>query len=137
MTRLVRTAFNLFLMMFCVTALLIGCQGGATKAGTQYKMLASRELEARFEGDLATVHDTAVGVLRDDYAFTITKDAKDALEGVIEATTARNDRVTVQTYKESSGITAVQVWAGPFGDRSRAEDILNTIEAKIPGGVAK
>ena len=134
MPRFVRTTFNLLLLMSCFFALLMGCQGGATKAGTQYKMLTSRELEARFEGDLATVHDTAVGVLRDDYAFTITKDAKDALEGVIEATTARNDRITVQLYKESAGITAIQVWAGPFGDRERAEDILNTIESKLSAG---
>lgn len=135
MNRPVRIAFSLLAMLMIGASLMVGCQG-STKAGTKYSMLPTRELEARVEGDLATVHDTAVAVLRDDYEFTIDREAKDRLAGEIRATTAMRDKVTVQTYKIGNNITTIQVWAGPLGNKSRAEDILNTIEERLTGGGA-
>lgn len=135
MTRHVRSALSLLAVITIATTLMIGCQG-STKAGTKYNMLPTRELEARVEGDLAHVHDTAVAVLRDEYQFTIDREAKDKIAGEIKATTAMRDKITVQTYRVGNNITTIQVWAGPMGNKGRAEDILNTIEERLSGGGA-
>jgi hypothetical protein len=132
MNRHVRIAFSLLAVIVLGTTLMVGCQG-STKAGTKYNMLPTRELEARVEGDLASVHDTAVAVLRDEYQFTIDREAKDRIAGEIRATTALRDKVTIQTYRVGNNITTIQVWAGPMGNKARAEDILNTIEQRLGG----
>jgi hypothetical protein len=137
MTRFARFAFGLTVGMILAVSLLTGCTG-TTKTGTKYTVTANRKLEAQLHGDLTTIHNKSVEVLRDQYAFTITREAKDAMEGVVEATTARNDKVSVHTYKAADDMTTVKVWfgGGPFGDTSRAEDLLGAIEEGLPQAAA-
>jgi hypothetical protein len=116
--------------LLIAAAALTSCKG-TTKSGTAYTQLPNRELEVLLNEDLATVHKTAVDVLKDDFGYTIKKEAKDALEGVIEAATAQNDKVTVQTFKDGDNVTKVQVWVGPLGDRPKSELILSKLEEQL------
>jgi hypothetical protein len=131
MTRFAKSALGLFAGMTLALALMAGCEG-TTKSGTKYTVLPSRELQASYSADLATVHDKSVALLKDKYQFNVTREARDAMEGVVEATTARNDKVTVQTYAEGN-MTTVQVWFGdgPFGSQSKAQDVLESIEQSL------
>jgi hypothetical protein len=113
-------------------ASLSGCSG-STKAGTKYTQLPDRSLQAIFSGDLATVHNRAANVLKDDFEFTVTKDKKDALAGIIEAKTAKDEIVTVSTFKEGENTTKVRVNAGFLKSANTAEQILSKIEASLPG----
>lgn len=110
---------------------LAGCTG-STKSGTKYTQLPNRKLEAVFTGSLSTVHDRAAAVLKDDFHYTITKDKKDALEGVIQAKTAKDETVTVETYKEGDKTTKVVVDAGFMKSADQAEKILSAIEDSLP-----
>ena len=132
MTRFARFALALLVVLAVSLMVMSGCQG-TTKAGTNYKRWPTGAIEARLEGDLTTVHNKALTVLRDQFGFTITRDSRDALNGVVEATTARKDHVSVETSKEAGNITLVKVSAGTF-DSSRAENILNSIEDALHEG---
>jgi hypothetical protein len=118
------------LLISCIAAL-DGCKG-ATKSGTPYTMLASRAIQAYLPGDLITVHTRAVAVVRDDFLFTITRDSHDALEGVIEALTARKDSVRIETFKHSDESTKIRVFVGPLGDEHVENEILSKIESTLP-----
>lgn len=119
------------LLLTACAAVLEGCKG-ATKTGTPYTMLASRAIQAYLPGDLQTVHAKAVAVVRDDFLFTITRDSHDALEGVIEALTARKDSVRIETFKHSDDSTKVRVFVGPLGDEHVENEILSKIESTLP-----
>ena len=118
-------------MLLLSAIALAGCKG-ATKTGTPYTVLPSRAIQAYLTGNLVTVHQTAVKVLRDDYLFTITRESHDALEGIIEAKTARNDTVRVETFKHSDTSTKTRVFVGMIGDEKLAADILSKIEESLP-----
>jgi len=105
---------------------------GNTKAGTKYTQLPNRALQAVFSGDLETVHNRAAAVLKDDFHYTITKDKKDALEGIIEAKTAKDELVKVETYKQGDKTTKVVVYAGFLKSADQAEKILSAIEDSLP-----
>jgi hypothetical protein len=118
-------------LMFALSAGLTGCKG-TTKAGTAYTVLPDRAIQAYLSGNLATVHQAAVKVLRDDFLYTITRDSHDALEGIVEAKTARNATVRVETFKHGEDVTKTRVSLGMVGDHDLANDILSKIEASLP-----
>ena len=119
------------LMMLTAAVGFSGCKG-ATKSGTPYSVLANGSIQAYLNGDLATVHQAAVKVLRDDFLYTVTRDSHDALEGIIEAKTARDATVRVETFKHSDDSTKTRVFAGMVGETALANDILSKIEASLP-----
>ena len=119
------------IMLLATIAVISGCKG-ATKSGTPYTVLANGSIQAYLNGDLATVHQTAVKVLRDDFLYTVTRDSHDALEGIIEAKTARNVTVRVETFKHSDESTKTRVFAGMVGETALANDILSNIEESLP-----
>jgi hypothetical protein len=115
-------------------AILPACEG-TTRSGTKYtQTFPTRSLQVRLPYELLAVHEAAVDVLKNDFGFAVNREAHDALEGVIKASTARNDKVTVDTFKEGDRVTNVKVWVGPYGDKIKAEAILNKIEAKLSEG---
>lgn len=125
-----RIVHSLAVALTLVAAALAGCKG-STKSGTTYKQLPTRELQAYLNGDVETVHQKAVAVLRDDYGYQITKEAKDATQGKVEAKTARDDTVRVETFKDGEKVTKIQVWVGPIGDETKASQILSKIESSL------
>ena len=124
------------LLTVAAAAILTGCKG-ATKSGTPYTVLANGSIQAYLNGNLATVHETAVKVLREDFLYTVTRDSHDALEGIIEAKTARNATVRVETFKNSDDSTKTRVFAGMVGETTLANDILSKIEASLPAAADK
>lgn len=137
MTRFARIGFGLALGLICAVAFIAGCQG-TTSAGTKYTMRPDRKLQAQLPAELGSVHDKAVAVLRNEYQFNVTREAKDRDTGVVEARTARNEKVTVHTYREGPNLTTVRVWhgGGPFGDTGKASQILNAIEGSVSPNAA-
>lgn len=124
-------AMSLVMVAACVVSVVVGCQG-STKQGTTYTILPSREIQTTLSADLPTVHARALKVLRDDLAYTIESEAKDGLEGIIKARTARNDMVRVETFKEADNQTKVQVYSGFITGEDKARQVLEMIVAGIP-----
>ena len=114
----------------CALGTLPGCTG-TTSTGTMYKMTATRELTTTLRGDLAHVHQTALEVLRDDFGYTVKSERRDALEGIVEASTAKEDGVRVETYRETDELTKIEVWVGPLGNEKFAKQILSKIETSL------
>jgi hypothetical protein len=130
MTRIRRIAMSLGVALFCGIGLLAGCTG-QTKSGTSYSKLPNGELQMYMQSDLPTIHDKAVVVLRDQFGYKIEKQNRDALTGQIIARTARNERVSVETYKNGDNSTKVQVSAG-FANDYVSREILSELEASFP-----
>ena len=107
----------------------LGCSG-TSQAGTPYTLKIDRELRAFIPLDLNTTHTTARSMLEDEFLFEITNDALDAREGIIEATTAKDRAVRLETYAMGDQ-TAVEVFVGPFGDYRAAEDIFSSLERRL------
>ncbi|MGI9013511.1 MAG: DUF3568 family protein [Phycisphaerales bacterium] len=119
-----------FTVASCALSTLPACTG-TTSTGTMYKMTATRELTTTLRGDLAYVHETALRVLRDDFGYIVKNERRDALEGIIEATTAKEDGVRVETYRETDELTRIEVWVGPLGNETFAKQILSKIETSL------
>lgn len=121
-----------------LTASLIGAAvaltacSGTTKSGRSYTFTVDRNVEAMIVAGHETVHATSERVLKEDLGYTIVRSDTDALEGIVEARTARGDSVVVETFKEGERSTRVQVFVGPLGDESRAVTILERIEQGLP-----
>ncbi|TVQ61201.1 MAG: DUF3568 family protein [Phycisphaerales bacterium] len=113
-----------------LAAPLAGCQG-STKRGSVYNIKPDRRIEAYMPGALERVHKTALEVVRDDFAYSIRREAVDAREGVIEARTARDESVRVDTYIAGGSVTRIEVKVGMLGDVQAARDILSAIEARL------
>lgn len=113
-----------------LAAFMISCSG-ATRSGTAYTLKPDREIEAYLPGDLAKVHDTAVKVLRDNLNYTISKDVKDAREGLVEALTAKGDTVRVETYISTQKVTRTEVFVGPLGNEDAMRDVLEAISKEL------
>ncbi|MCI0366693.1 MAG: DUF3568 domain-containing protein [Phycisphaerales bacterium] len=130
MTRIWRIVMSFGVVLFCAVGLLAGCSG-QTKSGTSYSKLPNGELQMYMQSDLRTIHDKAVVVLRDQFGYKIEKHDCDALAGQIVARTARNERISVETYKHADNSTKVQVSAG-FGNEYVSREILSELEASFP-----
>ena len=108
-----------------------GCSS-TTSTGTKYTMGINREIQAVLRGNLETVHNTAKDVLENYFGFNIIDARRDALEGIVEARNAKNNTVRVETYKQSDGITKIEVFVGPLGKEGPASQILSQIETSLP-----
>jgi len=62
--------------------------------------------------------------------FTTKKDAKDALKGVIEATTADDKSVTITVTKVSENTSQVDVSAGPL-NKGLAQTVMSKIRESL------
>lgn len=112
-------------VVFVVVA--AGCTG-TTNTGRSYTFTMDRNVEAMILGGHESVHAASERVLKEDLGYTIVRSDSDALEGIVEARTARGDSVVVETFKEGETSTRLQVFVGPLGDKSRAVTILERIE---------
>lgn len=109
---------------------LVGCQG-STRRGSVYSIKPDRRIEAYMPGKLQDVHKIALEVVRDDFAYSVRREAVDAREGVIEARTARDEAVRVDTFVSGASVTRIEVKVGVLGDVAAAREILSAIEARI------
>ncbi len=107
-----------------------GCTG-TTKTGRAYTFTVDRNVEAMIVSPHENVHATSERVLKEDLGYTIVRSDRDALEGIVEARTARGDSVVVETFKEGETTTRIQVFVGPMGDKSRGVTILERIEQAL------
>jgi hypothetical protein len=116
-----------------VTALAVlpaGCSG-TTNDGAVYTVKIDREMRSHVKADLFTTHTTAIDLLADEFHYTITLEARDAREGVVEARTAKNRTVRVESYKVADETTVVDIWVGPLGDAAAELDILNALQRRL------
>lgn len=127
--RSTRTAVALAAALAIPALLLTACTG-ATRSGSVYTMKADREIETYLPGSVGEVHDAALYVVRERLRYRVLREAVDAREGVIEARTARDAAVRVETYRESAAVTRIEVFVGPFGDEPAMKEILSEIEAE-------
>ncbi len=109
---------------------LAGCQG-MTSGGTVYTMTVTREVQAYLPTDSFTAHYAAMEVLERDYLYSVTSDAVDARQGRIEARTATNTSVRVETARAGEGLTRIDIFVAPLGNETAAADILGSIERRI------
>jgi hypothetical protein len=128
MKHLNQVVVGLCILVACMSS---GCQG-STKTGTKYTQLPDRSLQANLSGSMETVHSRAVAVLKDDFHYVIVKDKHDAQEGIIEARTARDNTVTVETFRQGDNVTKVRVNAGFLKSTDHAEESLDKIESSLP-----
>ena len=132
-----RRTIHLTVLFICLGSLAVyaGCEG-TTAQGTLYTVQPNRELETFFPFDLDTVHRAAVAAVQTDMGYTLQKQALDAREGIIEARTAKDHLVRVETYKHGERVTRIEVFAGPGGNETLAREILNAIESRVLGTAA-
>lgn len=117
------------LLMLCVIGLVVGAGcSGKTTAGRSYTFTVDRKVQVYMASPLEKTHSTAERVLYEDLGYRIASSRVDALEGLIEAKTARDDTVRVETFKDGENMTRVRVFTGPMGDRSRSVTIVERIE---------
>lgn len=116
-------------ILLCLIGLVAGpgC-AGKTSAGRSYTFTMDRKVQVYMASSLENTHTTAERVLREDLGYRIESSRVDALEGLIEAKTARDDTVRVETFKDGESTTRVRVFTGPMGDRSRSVTIVERIE---------
>lgn len=125
----IRWTFAALLAASCAAAL-PGC-GGSTRTGAPYTMKADREIEAYLPGNVRHVHDEALWVVRDHFGFKLIREAVDLREGYIEARTAQDNVVRIETYKSGETITRIEVFVGPLGDEPAMKDILAEIDLRV------
>ena len=129
-TRLLTALLGALLIAGTIT----GCKGTAG-SGTAYTItFPSRELAARITTDHFTVHETARTVLEDDFLYTITLERVDGRVGVIQAKTAKDNFVKVESQREADDLTRIIIYVGPFGDEAAEVDVFNKIEMRIEDG---
>lgn len=116
-------------ILLCLIGLVIvsGCSG-KTSTGRSYTFTVDRNVQVYMAASLEKTHATAERVLREDLGYRIESSRVDALEGLIEAKTARDNTVRVETFKDGENTTRVRVFSGPMGDRSRSVTITERIE---------
>ena len=86
---------------------------------------------ARATFDHFTVHETAREVLENEFLYTITLEKVDGRNGVIQARTAKDHKVKVESQREGANLTLVLVYVGPMGDEAAQVDIFNRLEMKL------
>jgi hypothetical protein len=126
----VRVAGAVIALSVVALAGLGGCEG-QTRQGTLYSIQPDRELEAYLPGDLATVHAAALAVIETDFGYAVEESAVDTTEGVVKARTALDHLIRVELYKYGERVTRIEVYAGPKGAESIANDILSAIETRL------
>lgn len=115
-------------------ALLCGCssdsRGPSNSKATWNKVTG--DLVTHVEAPLDRTHDAAKDAM-DDLGFRIDEPAtkRDALQGMVVATDAANNKITVALNKQSDNVTRVEIDLGPFGDESKAHTILREIEDEL------
>lgn len=107
-----------------------GCSG-STRTGAPYTLKADREIEAYLPGDVRTVHEEALWVVREHFGFRLVREAVDLREGYIEARTAQDNVVRIETYRSGDRITRIEVFVGPLGDEPAMKDILGEIDLRV------
>ena len=124
-------------LVFCLAAglgfgTLGACGGGSgmTTSGTSYKVQMNRELQAYVGVGHKDVHAAALHVV-DDFGLTVEDEALDAFQGVINARTAAQDKVTIQSYRKGENATAVRIKFGSSGNEGRSRQILEAIETNL------
>jgi hypothetical protein len=118
------------LVLLCCAAPLPGCRTTA-KMDSPPALNADRELEARLNADLLTVHEAARRVLVESYQYRIFVDKHDAREGLIRARTGDDGLIRVETYSERGHRTRIQIFVAPLGDEARQREILGQIERNL------
>ncbi len=111
-------------------ALLPACEG-TTRTGESYTLQADRSIEAYLASDLKKAHEQAVLVVREDFGYTVEKEAVDAREGVIRGKTARGNQVRVDTFRDGDRVTRVEIFVGPVGDEPAMREILSALQARL------
>jgi hypothetical protein len=74
-------------------------------------------------------------MLEEDYLYEITYEALDAREGIVEARTAKNRFVRIETYRAGTDRTKVQIYVSPFGDDRAERDIYEQLLTRLGGTV--
>jgi hypothetical protein len=125
-----KSVYAVIALLAVSLATLWGCEG-TTRQGTLYSIQPNRELHTFLPGDLATVHEAALEVVKTEFGYTVEESAIDAMEGIVKARTATGHQIRVQTAKHGERITRIEVYAGPSGSESVAREILSAIESRL------
>ena len=103
---------------------------GTSGSGTTYtKGFGSSGIQARVTYNHFAVHETARDVLEKEFLYTITLERVDGRNGVIQATTAREKNVKVESQREGDNLTLVKISVA--GDEGAPVDILNRLEMQL------
>lgn len=117
-------------LSFVVVLIAGGCHQGTTQQGTLYHVSLTRELTAYLSADLQAVHTTALAVVEES-GYAVENSAIDVREGVINARTARDHAVRVETYKQGDHVTKIEVYVAGQSSEAASRDILDKIEARL------
>jgi hypothetical protein len=120
------------IISLAASAALGGCTG-TTSTGQEYVLKIDRELEGYVDCDLRTAHVTSMNMLEEDYLYEITYEALDAREGIVEARTAKDRFVRIETYRAGIDRTKVQIYVSPMGDYRAERDIFEQLQARLGG----
>ncbi|KAF0181676.1 MAG: hypothetical protein FD161_349 [Limisphaerales bacterium] len=104
-------------------ALLVGAAAGA--GGVAY---AQGELKNTESVALSTAHRAAERAAK-DLKFAVLKSQLDGLNGVIEARTVADQKVTIKTKQVAAKATEVRIRVGLLGDETASRQILSRMQA--------
>lgn len=121
---------TILILLALPLAILAACQG-ETRSGGLYTLKPDREIEAYVAGSVQTVHAAALRVVRDRMLYRVVKEASDAREGYIEARTAREEVVRVETFRDNDRVSRVQIYVGPLGDEPAMKAILDELRHSL------
>ncbi len=112
-------------------ALALASCSGSTRTGAPYTLKPDREIEAYLPGDVRSVHEEAVYVVREHFGYRLVREAVDLREGYIEARTAQDNVVRVETYTAGERISRVEIFVGPLGDEPAMKDLLAELDLRV------
>lgn len=108
-----------------------GCVAVAVGAGAAGAVAYIRgELQESLSADVIQVQAATEEAIEELKFFPLSA-KKDALTGVFEMRSARDDKITIVVEKQGEGVTKVRIRVGPFGDETMSRSILDAIKRNL------
>ena len=125
------------LMMTALLVLTNGCflfvVGAAAGAGAAGYAWVDGEVKTTEAAALNQTWDAAQAAMK-DLQFPVTSQAKDALQGDLEARNASNTNISIKLKYISNSSTEIRIRVGTFGDETLSRIILGKINSHLTGG---
>ncbi len=116
-----------FILYGCAEVILVGAGAGAGVATYTY---IKGEMKIEYPRPYEEVWRATLAALR-DCDITIEQKVKDGFSGKIKARRANGGSVTVKVINKGSGITAVKIRVGTFGNKRASMVIKESIDRHL------